>query len=415
MMNEIKNIDLTENLSSEGEGELLTTLKETKEEINYFNEIEKMLTETRALKNNVRQINALHQIPEVHISALETAEQYLLKYQQSPDIFQDNPEYYDAITKDHSALMFRVGTVIKTHTSYGYISLDENETTEELRKTNELQQASAKKIESYPLVKTVCELRRIKDEWIDTKVLFGVFLCKNLVLNKEHFNLQNHEALKRLELEKECWNELESIYKNLENPSELNAIVTSVIRRIHKGDQSKSFDLKKRVDYLYSVVTTLLENFKDEEITITTRVRTIHGIIDLIIRTADGRYFAVLLRSNGDSRVKWREDRQLFYAVGKRGNSDWSGLELLGDELNRRMLSLKEEKNPLLGVSSAERKKVFTKVIVLMGSTRLDPKHNLDHMVDFGRTIALRMMRGSTYYLVDEKNFTDFLRKPSEK
>jgi hypothetical protein len=389
MMNEIKNIDLTENLSSEGEGELLTTLKETKEEINYFNEIEKMLLETRALKDKVRQISADYNISEVHIYNLETAEQYLLKYQQSPDIFQDDPKYYDAVTEDHSALMFKVGTVIKTHTPYGYISLDENETTEELRKTNEKKEASTKKIESYPLVKTACELRRIKDEWIEGKVLFEVFLCKTLVLNEEHFNLQNYEALKRLELEKECWNELE--------------------------DKSKSFDLKKRVDYLYSVVTTLLENFKDEEITITTRVRTIHGIIDLIIRTADGRYFAVLLRSNGDSRVKWREDRQLFYAVGKRGNSDWSGLELLGDELNRRMLSLKEEKNPLLGVSSAERKKVFTKVIVLMGSTRLDPKHNLDHMVDFGRTIALRMMRGSTYYLVDEKNFTDFLRKPSEK
>lgn len=173
-----------------------------------------------------------------------------------------------------------------------------------------------------------------------------------------------------------------------------------------------SIELSIPIARIVSAIEMLLDEFKDEGITITPRVKTNNGMIDLIIRTADGRYFALLFRSNGASKVLWRADRQEFYTVRKRSKPKWSGLELSGERLNRMMLSLKEQKNLLVASSNTERKKAFMKVIVLSGKTKLDINNDPTLMVKFGRTTALRMSGTSTYYLVDWLNLADFLRKP---
>ena len=162
----------------------------------------------------------------------------------------------------------------------------------------------------------------------------------------------------------------------------------------------------------------LLEEFKDQGITITPRVKTPKGMIDLLIRTDDARYFCLMLRSNGDSRVFWNKDRQLFYTrrTGKtKGKSKWSGIELLGARLNSMMLSLKAEKNSLLGSSKSDFKKGFVKVIVLTGQTRLDPANDPTLKVNFGRATALKLTEMSTYYVVDHTDLGNFLKKPPEK
>jgi len=141
-------------------------------------------------------------------------------------------------------------------------------------------------------------------------------------------------------------------------------------------------------------------------------------MIDLLIRTDDARYFCLMLRSNGDSRVFWNKDRQLFYTrrTGKtKGKSKWSGIELLGARLNSMMLSLKAEKNSLLGSSKSDFKKGFVKVIVLTGQTRLDPANDPTLKVNFGRATALKLTEMSTYYVVDHTDLGNFLKKPPEK
>ena len=228
----------------------------------------------------------------------------------------------------------------------------------------------------------------------------------------ENGYLQNEEALKYFKKKQSDWN---SILVATAGAIALGFLGLPIVAVFGSIGTLLSIDLSVPIDRIISVMEMLLDAFKEEGITITPRVKTNNGTIDLLIRTADGRYFVVLLRSNGDSRVKWREDRQQFHTVGKGRNSKWSGLELLGDELNRMMLSLKEEKNPLVAISNSERKKAFTKAIVLTSKTRLDPNNDPERLVAFGRTIALRMMGKSTYYLVDRANLADFLRKPVEK
>lgn len=228
----------------------------------------------------------------------------------------------------------------------------------------------------------------------------------------ENGYLQNEDALAFFKKKQLDWN---NILIATSSATALGFLGMPLVALLGSIGTALSIELSIPIDRIVSVMEMLLEEFKDEGITIIPRVKANNGTIDLIIRTSDGRYFAFLLRSNGDSRVKWREDRQQFYTVGKGRNSKWSGLELLGDELNRIMLSFKEEKNLILGLSNSERKKAFTKAIVLTSKTRLDPNNAPEHLITFGRTTALRMMGKSTYYLVDRANLADFLRKPVEK
>lgn len=228
----------------------------------------------------------------------------------------------------------------------------------------------------------------------------------------ENGYLQNEAALEFFKKKQADWN---NILMATSGASAFCLIGMPVVALLGSIGTLLSLELSISVDRIVSVLEILLEEFKHEGITITPRVKTNNGMIDLIIRTADGRYFALLLRSNGDSKVLWKEERQQFYTVRGTRRSKWSGIELSGERLNAMMLSLKEEKNPLVAISNAERKKGFTKVVVLTSKTRVDLNNDPDRLIAFGRTTALRMVGKSTYYLVDRANLADFLRKPVEK
>jgi hypothetical protein len=180
------------------------------------------------------------------------------------------------------------------------------------------------------------------------------------------------------------------------------------------GDYAAN-ELSMPIDRIVSIMEMLLEEFKEEGITITPQVKTEKGTIDLLIRTADGRYFAFMLRSNGESKIKWREDRQGLFAIKKGGSREWSDGNSLGKKMDSSILYLKEQKNPLFGTSNTERKKTIVKGIILTAKTRIDPKNDPALLVDFGRTKALRVKTEAILYLVDKANVADFLRKPIGK
>jgi hypothetical protein len=174
-------------------------------------------------------------------------------------------------------------------------------------------------------------------------------------------------------------------------------------------------ELSMPIERIVSIMEMLLEEFKEEGITITPQVKTEKGTIDLLIRTADGRYFAFILRSNGESKIKWREDRQGLFAIKKGGTREWSDGNSLGKRMDSSILYLKEQKNPLFGTSNTERKKTIVKGIILTAKTRIDPNNDPALFVNFGRTKALRVQTEATFYLVDKINMADFIRKPIGK
>jgi hypothetical protein len=222
--------------------------------------------------------------------------------------------------------------------------------------------------------------------------------------------LQNYEALEFLKKKQTEWNNILATSGDAAVSFGMPLPTRVETTGAHIGNEPSI-----PIDRLVSVMEMLLEEFKEEGIIITPQVKTEKGTIDLIVRTADGRYFVLILRSNGYSQVRWREERQEFFVRRKRQMSKWSGIEPLGHKLNDAMMCLKEQKNQLVAATNNERKKGFTKVIVLTGKTSLDLTRNDPALlVDFGLTKALRVKTESTFYLVNKTNLADFLRQPKK-
>jgi hypothetical protein len=222
--------------------------------------------------------------------------------------------------------------------------------------------------------------------------------------------LQNYEALKDL---KEKQSQMNNISRIAEMISSLNSECNPLLTTVGTTRALLVNELSTPTNRMIPIMEMLLEEFKAEGITITPRVETEKGLIDLFIRTADGRYFAFMLRSNGNSKIKWREDRQGFFANKKGGGvAKWSEIDSLGERLNNGTLYLKKQKSSLMGTSSNERSKNVVKGIILMGETRIDPKNDPALLVEFGRTKALRVKNEAIFYLVDNANLANFIKKP---
>jgi hypothetical protein len=407
-MNEIENIDLTGKLPSEGEGEILTSLfpsQESQDKIKGDDEIEKILLEIEKFRNEtLDSAYSWTEFQEDRLLQLEDFERFLRTFLSSSEKSQEGNERYDSIKKT----LLELKAVIT------------DPYTVERQRNEEKKKASLEKLESYLPVKNINELRRIKDECIDDKEFFGILLCKILVINGEHFNLQNYEALERLELEKECWDELESNYNTKPSsyegsikPVDLDRFVTLKIRGLYGEDQSKSFNFKKRVDYLYSVVKMLLDNY-GENIKLSLRVTVEGKIIDLFVRLAPKPAFALMIRSYGDASVIWRSDKQDFYVTSKRrkGTDKWNSLSKAIVQL-KSVFALKKEKNPVLGVSKAERTAPIIRAIVLAEGTEIDTNRNSpDLRVEFGKAPALKIVTDTITYVVEQKHLIDFLTPP---
>lgn len=171
-------------------------------------------------------------------------------------------------------------------------------------------------------------------------------------------------------------------------------------------------ELSLRVDRLISVIEELL---KIDGVIVTPSVETAEGTIDLFVMMPDRRCFAFALKSNKDSRVKWQEDKQDFFAITPRKNraarvKKWSDLIKTGQNLNIRTLSLKKEKSYLLKGS----KSIITKAIVLTSKTKVDPNNDPALFVNFGQTTTLRVHAGSYIYVLEQAKILDFLA-PVEK
>lgn len=225
----------------------------------------------------------------------------------------------------------------------------------------------------------------------------------------ENGYLQNEEALNFFKKKQSDWNKVAMAGASAGAVGLMGMPLMTVVGAAVAGIAN---ELSMPIERIVSVMEMLLEEFKEEGITITPQVKAEKGTIDLLIKTADGRYFAFMLRSNGESKIKWREDRQGLFAIKKGGTREWSDGNSLGKKMDSSILYLKEQKNPLFGTSNTERKKTIIKGIILTAKTRINPNNDPALLVDFGRTKALRVKTDTILYLVDKENVADFLRKP---
>lgn len=231
---------------------------------------------------------------------------------------------------------------------------------------------------------------------------------------KESEYLQNYEALNSL---KDEINRLLKVYAATTGMSIAGAILPllSTISIAALVSSGISLEYFRRIARLYDVMKMLLDNFGKDGVIITPRIKTNSSIIDLFIRMPDKRIFCLLLRSNGNCSVRWREDKQQFF-IYKTGRSPrkWGAMTKTAERL-KSVMDLKDSKSPLLGTSRAERTQRISKAVVLCGDTTIYPTHSPDHWVEFGRTAsALKVYKDNLFYVVEQKNLVDFLLPPQK-
>jgi hypothetical protein len=247
-----------------------------------------------------------------------------------------------------------------------------------------------------------------------SNIIDRLFSFESLLQTGEEGYLHNYDALKYLKEKQTQWNNILKVSGGVTagglisyNPGvALFGAVGGLI----------ATELSTPVDRLVAVAEMLLNAFDDKGITITPYVKTDEGNIDLFVRMSDGRYFAFMLRSKGDSLVKWREDRQEFFATTRRRGgtriTKWSELTKLSQKLNRATLLLKKQKNPLKGVNNADRNKIVIKAILLTSKTKVDPKNDPSLFVNFGQTTVLRVQSETPVFVLNCDELINFLHKP---
>ncbi len=220
--------------------------------------------------------------------------------------------------------------------------------------------------------------------------------------------LQNWEALDSLERERACFN------AGIIGAGTAMFVGAGVppIGMAGSAVAIATMTLSKPVDRLVSVIRQLLEEI--DGIIVTPRVKTHEGTIDLLVKMPDRRCFAFALRSKCESRIQWRAEKQEFFTITPRKGKaarvkKYPDLVKSGQALNRATLSLKQEKNYLLGESRTERNTHITKAIILTSKTTVDPSNDPALFVDFGLTNVLRVYAGTNIHVLEQSKMINFL------
>jgi hypothetical protein len=164
-----------------------------------------------------------------------------------------------------------------------------------------------------------------------------------------------------------------------------------------------------RLRRLHSVAYDLVVNY-GSYLTLTAMVQTNSAVIDLFIKTVKKKTFALLLRSCGNARVRWRSEpeKQYFcaYKPGKK-HQRWDALDRSGEKL-KSVMDLKKAKSPLLGESRSERDQTIVKGVVLCGGTTIYPDDR-ENIIEFNRAEVLRVYKDSLFFVVEQENLIKFL------
>jgi hypothetical protein len=192
---------------------------------------------------------------------------------------------------------------------------------------------------------------------------------------------------------------------NLLNP---NVSVNSAL----SNAQKRLTEAITRVNRLTNTIELLLTSFGDNGLKLTIEVTTEFGVIDLFVKMADQRNFALMLRSNESNHILWDETRKQFYLrhIGIRGLKHWSTTTQILETFDQRTNWLQKVKSPIIGATAAQRKKPIIRAIVLTGATQLDKlHHDPEARVNFGHTRVVKIDAGYTTYLLQSADLVKFL------
>jgi hypothetical protein len=184
------------------------------------------------------------------------------------------------------------------------------------------------------------------------------------------------------------------------------------VKSVLSNAQKRITEAITRVNRLTNTIELLLTSFGDNGLKLTIEIKTEFGVIDLFVKMADQRNFALMLRSNESNYILWDETRKQFYLrhTGMRGLKYWSTTTQILETLEKQTNWLQKVKSPIIGATAAQRKKPIIRAIVLTGATQLDKiHHDPEARVNFGHTRVVKIDVGYTTYLLQATDLIKFL------
>lgn len=221
--------------------------------------------------------------------------------------------------------------------------------------------------------------------------------------------LSNREALKQLEqdrneLTRYCYGiGLGSIAASLTNQLWLAAGISALavsLTRLQKTSQ------------IFFNMGRLIEAFESQEVEITPRLPVPgHGSLDLLLKFTipPKAVFAIAFRSQGKSKILYKEEKQALYVRRRSGGglNRWTP-----DHIERLALQeswLKQNQLELFGFSARDKRRPCIKLLVLTGETKIGS--NLEHLyVTMGDQRVLLLRRRASIYVMEEHQLIPFIR-----
>lgn len=171
-----------------------------------------------------------------------------------------------------------------------------------------------------------------------------------------------------------------------------------------------TLNIIQKTAQLEQVIPTLLEAFKDEGVQVFASL-DIEGQqdLDLLVRFPDKTFFAIAVRSKGESKIVFSENVDDLRVKRKSGSASnkWKPHPL--QELNDQELWLRKNRRDLFGGSSRDSRRPLVKVLALWGDTKLG-LHSEPLYSKIGNNPYLILHKSGTVCLLEESQLVFFIR-----
>lgn len=160
----------------------------------------------------------------------------------------------------------------------------------------------------------------------------------------------------------------------------------------------------QKLNQITRALTAILDAFEDrQEIDVLTSLEVPEqGTLDLLIKFLTAKInFAIALRSQGQARITYREEKEALYRRNKSGGiKPWTPDHV--QKLNEQEFWLRKNQNWVFGSSSRQRSRPLIKLLVLTGETRLG-QHPEHLYATIGTEKVLLLRQKISVYVLEEK------------
>lgn len=177
------------------------------------------------------------------------------------------------------------------------------------------------------------------------------------------------------------------------------ACFTYGIRRLQKASQ------------LYFAISDLIQAFGDD-IEIQSEIEVPeHGNLDLLVRHIPGKVnIAIALRSQGQAKVYYREDKQQLFRrrYPKGGTRAWDIDHLT--RLGEQEFWLRKNNREVFGRTSRQRNRPLLKILALTGKTILRDNPEDKFYEDIQEPKSLFVKKRTSIYVMEGENIVNFIK-----